>query len=74
MTFKAEFAKKFEAFENREDVQETMRIFTQLLSQQYEKHGTSLAPQKAIDLMMEELEVDTTVYDKDELAAENAEI
>ena len=73
---KADIAHKFESFEEREDVKEVMRNFTFVLSQMYEKQaiGVPIAQNKAADHVLEEFEIDTTVYDKDELVAENADL
>ena len=40
----------------------------------YEKQGLTIPVNKAADHIAEEFEIDTTVYDKDELARENEEL
>ena len=71
---KTDIANKFQTFEERDDVNQAMRIFTVLLSQIYGKHGTSMPHHKMADLFNEELEIDTTVVDKDELQREVDEL
>ena len=67
---KADIVHKFDSFEERDDVKEVMRHFTFILAQMYEKKGLTIPVNKASDHIMEELEIDTTVYDKDELIRE----
>lgn len=71
---KADIVNKFEQFEERDDVKEVMRHFTFVLAQMYEKKGLTIPVSKASDHIMEELEIDTTVYDKDELIREIEEL
>ena len=71
---KADIVQKFQLFEEREDVKEVMRSFTIVLAQMYEKQGLTIPVNKAADHIAEEFEIDTTVYDKDELARENEEL
>ena len=73
---KADIDLKFQSFEEREDVKEVMRNFTFVLAQMYEQKavGVPIPMNKAADHVLEEFEIDNTVYDKDELAAENAEL
>ena len=71
---KADIVNKFEQFEERDDVKEVMRHFTFVLAQMYEKKGLTIPINKASDHLMEEFEIDTTVYDKDDLIREIEEI
>ena len=71
---KADIVLKFGQFEEREDVKDVMRNFTLVLAQMYEKQGLTIPVNKAADHIAEEFEIDTTVYDKDELARENEEL
>ena len=71
---KADIVQKFGLFEEREDVKEVMRSFTIVLAQMYERQGLTIPVNKAADHIAEEFEIDTTVYDKDELARENEEL
>ena len=71
---KGDLEKKFEAFEEREDVKEVMRNFTVVLAQMYEKKGLTIPPQKAADHILDEFEIDTTVYDREELQKEEDEL
>ena len=65
---------KFETFEERDDVKEVMRTFTFVLAQMYEKKGLSIPVNKASDHLLEEFEIDNTVYDKEDLMRENEEL
>ena len=73
---KADIVHKFQSYEEREDVKETMRLFTFVLAQMYEKQAmnSGIPVSKAKEHIEEEFEIDTTVYDKDELIQENAEL
>ena len=51
-----------------------MRDFTIVLARMYEKEGLNIPVNKAADHITEEFGIDTTVYDKDELARENEEL
>ena len=51
-----------------------MQLFTNVLAQMYEKKGLTIPQHKAADHIMEEFEIDTTEYDKDELAREIEEL
>ena len=53
-----------------------MRTFTAVLAQMYERQaiGTQIPEEKAANHILEEFDIDTTVYDKDELAEEKKEL
>lgn len=51
-----------------------MRTFTYVLAQMYEKNGLSIPTEKASDHVLDEFEIDTTVYDKEELQRERDEL
>ncbi len=70
---KADFTQRFQSFEEREDVKESMRVMTIVLAQMYEKHGITMMPHgKAHDYFMEELEVPQ--IDREELQRETEEL
>ena len=71
---KADIVNKFEQFEERDDVKEVMRTFTLVLAQMYEKKGLTIPVNKASDCILEEFEIDNTVYDKEDLIRENDEL
>ena len=71
---KADIVLKFAQFEERQDVKDVMRDFTHVLASMYEKQGLTIPVNKAADHIAEEFEIDTTVYDKDELIRENEEL
>ena len=68
---KSDFKKKFDEFEDRQDVKDTMRIFTAVLANMYEKNGLTIPSNQAYDKLLNEFEIDTTDVQKQKLRAEN---
>ena len=69
---KADITLKFQTFQEREDVKETMRLFTHVLAQMYEKQGLKMSHEKAGAHILEEFDIQ--VLDRDELQRENEEM